>query len=182
MDYSYLLHFLQAHSSEQQETTFFWPKNQLRGSPSSTESCSRKDEAKALASYIANGWAACTWCSASLYKLHPLSSSNQNSQKWATKTDYTGFPSSLCTGRWHIHVLSTLPVGVWTTALFTAQRKPVPKLIAGALPFYGVYQTLDAEMKRLKSLGLGLVKKQVTVGKGDHSPHVLVDKLTYMYM
>ncbi len=61
-----------------------------------------------------------------------------------------------------------------------------PKLIAGALPFYGVYQTLNAEMKRLKSLGLGLVKKQVTEDGNKalwaKEPHVLVDTLTYMYM
>ena len=34
------------------------------------------------------------------------------------------------------------------------------KLVTGDPRFYDVYQTLDAEMKRLKGRGLGVVKKQ----------------------
>ena len=71
--------------------------------------------------------------------------------------------------------------------------RPEVKLVNGDPHFYEVYQTLDAEMKRLKSMGLGAVKKQaepITEEEeellwskgllGDHSPRSLVNTMVYM--
>ena len=71
--------------------------------------------------------------------------------------------------------------------------RPEVKLVTGDSRFYDVYQTLDAEMKRLNAIGLCVVKKQaepITEEEeellwskallGDHSPRALVNTMVYM--
>ena len=71
--------------------------------------------------------------------------------------------------------------------------RPEVKLVTGDPRFYDVYQTLDAEMKRLKGRGLGVVKKQAEpiteeeeellwskAPLGDHSPRALANTMVYM--